>query len=134
MVFRFQKLIVFGLGMVLVTVLFASPAGAECAWILWIKQEISMIYPNNPPTVSTEWKLQKAVLTLQDCEQVKKIMWNFEVKRITDGKSPGLESVRTVPNEMIFRTLKPSTELIGGWDTQTFVCVPDTIDPRRSIK
>lgn len=117
--------------LVLLFVFSSSPGAAECAWILWIKKEIDFIYPNKPPSFSTQWDIQDALSTKEECDQLRKLAWNIKVKQIDLDKLPGIEEVITAPNKSILSRFRRTPEVVGGGTTLTFYCLPDSIDPRK---
>jgi hypothetical protein len=104
------------LALVLLFVFSSSTANAECAWILWIKEEIDFIYPNTPPSFSTQWKIQDALPTQEKCDELRKLAWDIKVKQIDRDKLPGIEEIITVPNKSIFSRFRRSPEVVGGRD------------------
>lgn len=90
---HYRKSILSWFGLFVLTLLPPSTVEAECAWVFWIKREINFIYPNKPPTFSTEWHVRKVVLSLSECEQMKKRVFEVSVKQIKPAESPGIEKV-----------------------------------------
>lgn len=120
------------LGSALVALLYTASASAECAWVLWVKTESLMFYSGKPPQESRQWEIQTAAPRIDQCEEVKRKIWQVFAKECDDPtKCKGIEDFQKVPNEGVFRRFKPSGDLIAGsWNT-TLVCLPDTVDPRR---
>ncbi len=116
--------------MFLVITFFGSPAGAECAWVLW--ERSGWWKRVNPPSTtagklpdSAGWTLAAAVPTYAECNDAARRQAEFKATQRADSTNVKV------------------TELIGGGfsgsanvknpDGLMYVevrCFPDTIDPR----
>ncbi len=108
-------------GVISATTLYAGPALAECAWVLWEESE----YSSNMGEVSKEWTLHVARKTQADCETVSANVWQVRLNHNQPGADkPGIKDVKSTPGYIIvnFKT--------GGAVSHTFRCLPDTVDPR----
>ena len=110
----------------LIALLYTASVSAECAWVLWVKNESLMLYSGKPPQESRRWEIQRAAPTIEQCEEVKRRIWQVFAKACDDPPK-----CQKVPYEGVFRSFKPSGDLeAGSWNT-TLVCLPDTVDPRK---
>jgi hypothetical protein len=117
----------------LVVPIIASTSAAECAWVLWIKNETTFLRndKDKPYEVTTRWEMEKAFQAHAECEQIKEQVWTVEAGHYNDlSQFPGIERVRKVPYEAIFISWKQGAVITGGGNTKLFRCYPDTIDPR----
>lgn len=91
-----------------------------------------MLYSGKTPEESRRWEIQTAAPTIEQCEQVKRRIWQVFAKECDDpAKCKGIEDFQKVPYEGVFRSFKPSGDLnAGSWNT-TLLCLPDTVDPRK---
>jgi len=109
----------------------AHDALAGCAWVVWIKHEVSYKWSATQGESSTTWELQGARETRSECEEVKGNLWSAMVKRYDDpSQLKGIEKVDTVANVSVFLTLKRDEKLYAGHENRTFFCLPDAVDPR----
>lgn len=87
---------------VLVLVLFASSAGAECAWVLWQER----------PKHSHQWDLsynRSAFGTKKECDEAARIANDIEMQAFIEASK--------------HRSLVPERTVL-------YTCLPDTFDPR----
>jgi len=97
-----------------------ATAYAECAWVVWEKNELY-----RPDDVSTTWKIQVARQDQPQCEDVLRRLWEAELKHLqSSSDSPGVKEVKSAPG-YISVTFKSDL-----WATHEFLCLPDTVDPR----
>jgi len=132
MVVWFGKTRLLSLGSALIALLYAAPVSAECAWVLWVKNESLMFYSGKPLEESRRWEIQMAAVKIEQCEQVKRKIWSVFAKECDDpARCKGIEEFQKVPYEGVFRRFKSGGDLYAGsWNT-TLVCLPDTVDPRK---
>jgi hypothetical protein len=98
-------------------------ADAECAWVLWIKQQSTFTEEGELPRVVENWELIAAVPTFEQCLTIQKLLFENQKTiwgRIKGAKVTGVDiSLITVNFEGGgLRIIKPN-------------CFPDTIDPRK---
>ncbi len=109
----------------------ASVLWRECAWVLWIKNELVTLEE------SAQWEIQAATESKDECSVIKKKIWGAVANKYDDAgkwksEFKGLEKVTKVPFEGIFRSFKTSkSNPVGGFHNTIFYCLPDTIDPRK---
>jgi len=110
-----------------------APASAECAWVLWIKQRYSLLNVGKVrPEESEKWEIQTASKEKEQCEQIKQRVWESIAKEYTDlTKYKGLDDVKKVPYEGIYRSFKSTQDVAGGAWSTTLLCLPDIVDPRK---
>jgi len=119
----------------------ASVLWGECAWVLWIKNEVTLSTPSGEGRVrfedSAQWELQTASESKDECDVIKEKVWGAVAKEYDDAgkwksKFIGLEKVTKVPFNGIFRSFKASkSNPAGGHHNTILYCLPDTIDPRK---
>ncbi len=94
-----------------------SAAAAECAWVLW-KHGVSVVRE----VEESLWMIEEAHTNRDACEGAKQRLWDSDMKRIRKGEWTVLE--QQPPNKVTIRHR-------GNGDLRiTFLCLPDTIDPR----
>jgi hypothetical protein len=111
----------------------ATNSAAECAWVLWIKNETTYLRKdkNKPFEVFERWEMENAFNSYADCERVKDRVWSGQAATYDDqNQLPGIVKVQKVPYEAIILSWKPGEDLMGGGFTTLFRCYPDTVDPR----
>lgn len=91
----------------------AATAHAECAWVLWQRGTVSRPRPSTPG-----WSPMQATSNQSECE------------RARDGKVIEFmqKTLDSTPESLGPHTVK--IEGGGVAATYTFVCLPDTVDPR----
>ena len=150
MLFRVVSVSLLGL------VLSVSLASAECAWVLWQKESSrhNLVKKSGdsviPPTWKELWTIERSFQKFADCEATRSPQlrqWmnvmakSFEVSVVDDGRkasalkraetsvSVSSELARLLGGTTLAEDLKDATQ-----ETQVlveFMCLPDTIDPRR---
>ena len=114
--------------LVLVLVSLASTAAAafaECAWVLWDRNE-KLVIVGVTFNESIRWEPRMALNSKDDCEQAKKKAWLAMADSFNDvTKFPEVDRIEKMQNEGVFRGLKQ-----GGHVEDTLMCLPDTINPR----
>jgi len=96
--------------------------GAECAWVLWEKEEM-LWYKGQPP--ESEWKVIGAVPKFEQCEELQKQVFLKQKAFYIKKDSPWKLFIDNFPTHM---------NLTYGEAGQKFInlyCLPDTIDPRK---
>ena len=106
----------------------ARAFGLAWAWILWQRAEFSSLPPGpgeqSPDRMSSPYGTYD---TVQQCETAKVKLFQDTTKQYQPGDlNQGVESVNTVPNEMVVITFRGR----GGSVALQFRCIPDSVDPR----
>ena len=95
-----------------------------CAWVLWIHHEEDRIHQGKPPERSSTWELIHASPTLDECNTIKFRIWRVYANRCRDqGRC------QSVAGELFMETLESHDNFAAGV-SDTFLCLPDTVDPR----
>lgn len=95
-----------------------------CAWVAWREITLATAEPR-PPTV--EWQIQDALPTREACLDLRHRLWAAERKsHESSTKNPSV-TVTDVPDVLV-SVLFPNG---AGYSTVRFLCLPDTVDPRR---
>jgi hypothetical protein len=115
-----------GLGTVLVFLAStASIVFAECAWVLWDRNE-KLTIAGVTFNESIRWEPRMALMSKDECEQAKKKAWLTMADSFNDvTKFPEVDKIEKTQNEGVLRGLKH-----GGHVEDTLICLPDTVNPR----
>jgi hypothetical protein len=107
---------------------FAATASADCAWVLWVKDERIDYLKKTPPQES--WELLNALGTEVACRRElasavarATIAARNDVRYTVDENVVGLAFFRTDAAGRVTGTPIASQKF-------SYVCVPDTVDPR----
>ncbi len=108
-----------------------ATAAAECAWVFWEEIEDKHIPRGKLPKLITEWTLHDAFSTQEECKVAKQRVWTFQAELYDKSKEFGehIEKIGKAPGSY----LSISGRLkVGGYMIfqRTYLCLPDTIDPR----
>jgi hypothetical protein len=106
----------------------ASLTGAECAWVLWQENELS-IYGKQGRQAKW-WDVVETYAARDACTQAQLRTWNVLVSQCDGGKCPGVQEVKKVSPSLVILTFKPDEEGFPGGASHRLLCMPDTIDPR----
>ena len=114
--------------MVLILLVFAEWASAECAWVLW-EEQIRLRFPgkeSDPPmSGSTSWKLIQATAEAE-CRRA----LAAEVSaRSRPSQNREIEVGENGFHETLFHVDDGQRRLVS-MTTFRYLCIPDTIDPR----
>ena len=102
-----------------------ATVSAECAWILWDRNE-RLTIADVTFNESIRWEPRMALTSKDECEQAKKKVWLALADSFNDvTKFPEVDRIEKTQNEGVFRGLKQ-----GGHVEDTLICLPDTINPR----
>jgi hypothetical protein len=96
----------------------ATSASAECAWVLWEKQERMRIEEG---TTATSWEILAARPLEVECENVLTRSWKGGVEFWKENK--GGKKLSSAPG---YYSVGTERDL---W-SHHFYCLPDTVDPR----
>jgi hypothetical protein len=94
--------------------------GAECAWVLW-EQRAYYMFEKGEPIERKYREIIGAFPKYEQCLERKKVLFT----NTRDGLEKK-DKVKTVPFELIIERLSETTSL-----HYQFICLPDTIDPRK---
>lgn len=115
----------------IVILFLSSIAFSESAWVLWIKHD-SLLFKKGKEGLLPEqkiwWELQVAVPKYEQCLQVLEKIWKLKTDRYKDHREyPGIEKVEGTTG-IIITSFKNNV----GSLSETFYCLPETVDPTRS--
>jgi hypothetical protein len=104
---------------VLLLLMSAAPAFAECAWVLWAHGEIIGEYPT-AATVGEPWRTVEGWSTRSECETNKAL----STRRLREEES---REASTAKREwkLIMGEYADKAKIVVE-----YLCLPDTIDPR----
>ena len=97
---------------------YATPARGEGAWILWERVEFFS------PSVPAEWEIHGATETRAECSTVLEVHWKQKLEFIQSTQNPAIEKVTSSLGGIAVKLKE------GPLSLHTFLCLPDTIDPR----
>jgi hypothetical protein len=99
----------------------AADALAECAWVLWTKEESRIVSGVGKFDRSTTWEVASAWPTHRQCLVASDTSYDGLSRNVIEG-----EGIKLVPQIGVFRSFEGG----GYWNTKLY-CLPDTIDPRK---
>jgi hypothetical protein len=105
---------------VIILVGLSSLSYAECAWVLWIQKEYLIV--KEPPEQRVYWEINNAVPTHKECKELQRQLWERMDKHYKN--LPHTGKVDSTPFIIIVKTGEATL-------TESFYCLPDTIDPRK---
>jgi len=101
---------------IILCLLISTIANAECAWVLWERT-----YP-----VPDEWMMINGFQTYDQCEKAKKEAYETKKRILSKSGWKVLGEEREDLLSMELSVGGRSTSIYTGW-----MCLPDTIDPRK---
>ena len=119
-----------------IVLLVCPPVWAECAWVLWEYTKLTNYWITEGKTEETNtWSIPSAYPTSLDCYKVLKASWDFASER-----TKKCQAVKGCSNRII-KEVEP-TLIVVSWEptrdnpnssvhTTKFMCLPDTVDPRK---
>ena len=104
---------------------------SDSSWVLWHKFELLTIDRSGQTMPSTTWEIVNAYPLHADCAGAKHHVWKSNLDGYADAsKTPGIERVTSVKDEIVSAALKATETRLSGSMTSTYLCLPGTLDPR----
>jgi hypothetical protein len=103
-------------------------AAAECAWILWQENELSLY--GKQGRQEQWWEVRDSYTTREACTQAQLRTWGVLAQQCEGRKCPGVQEVRKVSPSLVTLTFKPDAEGYPSAASQRLLCMTDTIDLR----
>jgi hypothetical protein len=113
----------------------AGPASAGCAWVLWYEEAITAFPERNPehrtespPTHARTWTIVQANASEADCQRGLTAEMTRRSRPEPD-REISVAANRVV--ETVFRASRGRRQVVSTTNLR-YVCLPDTVDPRRA--
>lgn len=111
---------------------FATSASAECAWVLWDREDSKVL---SISYFATDWKIYDTYETKPSCNQGLQNMIDFKRRVFPTGpqemQNGAIEEYRVqLTGNGYSRTVTSREGKIHLIETHQFSCLPDTVDPR----